>query len=97
MREVEDFSQSEFDEIYNGLKCCAIKEANAVDFPKAIILGGQPGAGKSSLITQLCVRQNKNVVVISGDDLEKNIPVSTSYMLNTVMIMWIIHRSFRRR
>ena len=41
MREMEDFSQSEFDEIYNGLKCCAIKEAYAVDFPKAIILGGQ--------------------------------------------------------
>ena len=38
MREMEDFSQSEFDEIYNGLKCCAIKEAYAVDFPKAIIL-----------------------------------------------------------
>lgn len=74
MREVEDFSQSEFDEIYNGLKCCAIKEANAVDFPKAIILGGQPGAGKSSLITQLCVRQNKNVVVISGDDFRKEHP-----------------------
>ena len=74
MREVEDFSQSEFDEIYNGLKCCAIKEANAVDFPKAIILGGQPGAGKSSLITQLCVRQNKNVVEISGDDFRKEHP-----------------------
>ena len=26
MREVEDFSQSEFDEIYNGLKCCAIRK-----------------------------------------------------------------------
>ena len=74
MREMEDFSQSEFDEIYNGLKCCAIKEAYAVDFPKAIILGGQPGAGKSSLITQLCVRQNKNVVVISGDDFRKEHP-----------------------
>lgn len=74
MEEVEKFSQVEFDAIYNDLKRCAIEEAYTGDSPKAIILGGQPGAGKSSLITRLKMGQNEKAVVISGDDFRKEHP-----------------------
>ena len=39
--------------------------------PKAYVLGGQPGAGKSGLIkraSQLCFN---NIIIISGDDFRK--------------------------
>lgn len=74
MGEIEEFSQSDFDEIYKDLKSRAVKESCKIDLPKAIILGGQPGAGKSSLITQLEVRQGEKAVVISGDDFRKEHP-----------------------
>ena len=56
------------------MKSRAVKESCKIDLPKAIILGGQPGAGKSSLITQLEVRQGEKAVVISGNDFRKEHP-----------------------
>lgn len=40
---------------------------------KAFILGGQPGAGKSG-ITVLLEKENKNMIVICGDDFRKEHP-----------------------
>ena len=68
------FSEMEFDVIYKALKRCAIEDAFPSKIPKAIILGGQPGAGKSSLITRLKMEKDNNIIVISGDDFRKEHP-----------------------
>ena len=39
--------------------------------PKAFVLGGQPGAGKSTLISEIVEELNNNVVIINGDEYRK--------------------------
>ncbi|WP_296662978.1 zeta toxin family protein [Treponema sp. UBA753] len=36
--------------------------------PEGFVLGGQPGAGKTTLTNMLSARLNKNIISISGDD-----------------------------
>ncbi|WP_267523181.1 zeta toxin family protein [Campylobacter sp. MG1] len=45
-----------------------------VNNPKAFVLGGQPGAGKSKLIKLIEQELNSNVIVINGDDYRKYHP-----------------------
>ncbi len=91
------FSEMEFDVIYKALKRCAIEDAFPSKIPKAIILGGQPGAGKSSLITRLKMEKDNNIIVISGDDFRKEHPHFASFMSNMEMPMLITLRSFHHR
>ncbi len=42
--------------------------------PQAFVLGGQPGAGKSSMTQDVRKLLNKNVIVINGDDFRKYHP-----------------------
>lgn len=44
------------------------------DAPRLIILGGQPGSGKSSAIELIESEYNKNVVAINGDDFKPLYP-----------------------
>lgn len=74
MEDIEMFSEMEFDVIYKVLKHCTIEDAFSSKLPKATILGGQPGAGKSSLITRLKMEKDNNIIVISGDDFRKEHP-----------------------
>lgn len=39
--------------------------------PQGFVLGGQPGAGKSSLIEKIWNKLNKNAIIINGDDFRK--------------------------
>lgn len=45
-----------------------------VQNPKAIILGGQPGAGKSLLHRIYKKKFNQNIAIINGDDYRKYHP-----------------------
>lgn len=40
----------------------------AQESPEGFVLGGQPGAGKTTLTNMLSARLNKNIISISGDD-----------------------------
>ena len=40
----------------------------AQECPEGFVLGGQPGAGKTTLANMLSARLNKNIISISGDD-----------------------------
>lgn len=40
----------------------------AEESPEGFVLGGQPGAGKTTLTNMLSARLNKNIISISGDD-----------------------------
>lgn len=39
--------------------------------PQGFVLGGQPGAGKSSLIEKIWNKLSKNAIIINGDDFRK--------------------------
>lgn len=60
-----------FNIIWSDLKKDYITPVNN---PKAFVLGGQPGAGKSNLIETVRKELNKNVIVINGDDYRKYHP-----------------------
>ncbi|WP_267523092.1 zeta toxin family protein [Campylobacter sp. MG1] len=64
------------EKIFNKIwkKECAKFNAISTDNPKAFVLGGQPGAGKSNLIETVRKELNKNVIVINGDDYRKYHP-----------------------
>lgn len=57
------------DEILDGDTC-----ATPVKNPKGFVLGGQPGAGKSSLIQKVERGLEGNVIVINSDDYRKYHP-----------------------
>lgn len=70
---MENFTKEEFDKklkkIYSELT-----EGIEISSKKlAFLLGGQPGAGKSGMTT-LLEKENKNMIVINGDDFRKEHP-----------------------
>lgn len=50
------------------------KSIPSVQNPKGYVLGGQPGAGKSNLITLVQKENQENVLVINGDEFRKYHP-----------------------
>lgn len=68
---IENFTESEFQRVFDIQYKKAITNKNPNVSPKAYILGGQPGAGKSTLIKLMKEKLKMNVVVISGDDYRK--------------------------
>lgn len=74
MGSIKKFSDAEFQAIFDiqYKKSVAGKKSEAL--AKAYILGGQPGAGKSTLIQIIKEKLQQNVVVISGDDYRKSHP-----------------------
>ena len=69
-----DLSDKEIETIFNKI-WKGIKEDNnykPVSNPKGIVLGGQPGAGKSNSVTNLKSSHfGENVVVINGDEFRR--------------------------
>ncbi|HEZ5741087.1 TPA: zeta toxin family protein [Neisseria meningitidis] len=49
-------------------------EIKATDSPKGYVLGGQPGAGKSNLISLVEMENKGNVLVVNGDEFRKYHP-----------------------
>lgn len=73
--QIEDFSKAEFTQKLD--KIIALYESKGLsenENPKAIILGGQPGAGKSVMADIFSHAMDKDVVFISGDDYRKYHP-----------------------
>jgi UDP-N-acetylglucosamine kinase len=66
-----DISQSESDEIFSDIlfDYVEIKRHSASTNPKGIILGGQPGSGKSYLKDEVILEFNESFIFISTDDL----------------------------
>ena len=71
-----DYTSLEFETAFKDIIDVTL---NSDDFypvkePKAYILGGQPGAGKSRLNNHLQKINNGNLVIINGDEYRKNHP-----------------------
>ena len=62
-----DFSQSEFDRAYQFLKSNKTQTLSPVEQPIAYVLGGQPGAGKTT-IQNILKEHNINLFVINADE-----------------------------
>lgn len=62
------FSESDFNKIYAETYNGIVFEKNKNDFPKAYVLGGQPGAGKTSLQEIFSRQCENNLIVINGDE-----------------------------
>jgi len=57
-----------FDEVWQKTKSSYISSEKK---PKAYVLGGQPGSGKSYLIEQVKKELNNNAIIINGDDFRR--------------------------
>ena len=65
-----DYTSAQFAEQYRSIKQWVTAHFSRVRYPKAFILGGQPGAGKTSL-QYLIQKQDRNVIVINADAYRK--------------------------
>jgi UDP-N-acetylglucosamine kinase len=72
-----DISQSESDEIFSDIlfDFVEIKRPSTSTNPKGIILGGQPGSGKSYLKDEVILEFKESFIFISTDDLRLYHPV----------------------
>ncbi len=76
-------SDEEHEEVYGMIEHKTFVGKPHYDFPIAIVLGGQPGAGKSSLIRRSTEELGYNkVVVINGDEYRRYHPKSKEIMNN---------------
>lgn len=62
-----EYTQAEFETQYNIIKDILTNEKIPKIYPKAYILGGQPGAGKSNIQKWLKQKDN-NIIAINADD-----------------------------
>ena len=70
---MKNYTEDEFEKKFNEILSQKIEDVKVVEKPKAFILGGQPGAGKSTIIDMLSEKYS-NIIVISGDDFRKEHP-----------------------
>lgn len=74
--EPASFTQSEFESAFEGIVKKLVDDANLVvkREPRAFLLGGQSGAGKTSLHKVLADEFEKNAIVINGDEYRSRHP-----------------------
>ena len=71
---MDKFNDEEFQRKYLKIKKKLVINKNSVEFPKVFILGGQPGAGKSTLTSRIEESMGKNIIAINGDDFRSSHP-----------------------
>ena len=70
---MSDFTEQEFIEKYDEIKRIETAFLSPEQIPTAYILGGQPGAGKTGIQTEI-ISQNSNVCIINADSYRKHHP-----------------------
>lgn len=68
-----NYSETEFNKAYSKIIHRICKSKSPVCYPKAYILGGQPGAGKTGLQRNLMIG-NPNIVIINADAYRNSHP-----------------------
>lgn len=79
-----DISPTESDEIFSDIifDYVEYKKLSILDNPKGVILGGQPGSGKSYLKDEVIQEFNEHFIFISTDDLRLYHPAYESLQQN---------------
>ena len=63
---MDNFTEKEFEEIYNFIKSKLIIDKEVCNEQRVYVLGGQPGAGKSTLTSRIEEKMKNNIIVING-------------------------------
>lgn len=71
---IDEIVQKQLQEVWQGEILDGDTCATPVKNPTGFVLGGQPGAGKSSLILKVKEELKGNAIVINGDDYRKYHP-----------------------
>jgi len=71
---MDNFTEKEFEEIYNFIKSKLIIDKEVCNEQRVYVLGGQPGAGKSTLTSRIEEKMKNNIIVINGDDFRSYHP-----------------------
>ena len=69
--ELSIISEKEFEIEYQNIKSIVIENKSPVDYPVAVVLGGQPGAGKSNIYDIYEEKSNDNMVKLDCDAFRK--------------------------
>lgn len=72
-KEPFDFTENQFKTAFNDIYQRLTSEVQLSNKPKAFILGGQPGAGKTT-IQQIIIDKLPNTVIVNGDEYRKYHP-----------------------
>ena len=71
---MDNFTEKEFEEIYNFIKSKLIIDKKVCNEQIVYVLGGQPGAGKSTLTSRIEEKIKNNIIAINGDDFRSYHP-----------------------
>ena len=71
---MDNFTEKEFEEIYNFIKSKLIIDKEVCNEQIVYVLGGQPGAGKSTLTSRIEEKMKNNIIAINGDDFRSYHP-----------------------
>ena len=71
---MDNFTEKEFEEIYNFIKSKLIIDKEVSNEQIVYVLGGQPGAGKSTLTSRIEKKMRNNIIAINGDDFRSYHP-----------------------
>ena len=71
---MDNFTEKEFEEIYNFIKSKLIIDKEVSNEQIVYVLGGQPGAGKSTLTSRIEEKMRNNIIAINGDDFRSYHP-----------------------
>lgn len=74
MGNISDFTEEEFIEARENLKLILMGEVPSVEKPFAVLTGGQPGAGKTTIARIYEDLTYGDIVFINGDDFRKRHP-----------------------
>ncbi len=69
-----EYDIEEFNSILNEKYDDMISDKITENIPKAYVLGGQPGAGKTSLQKMFSKQCNDNLIIINGDEFRSMHP-----------------------
>lgn len=67
------YNEKEYSKAYNAIKKRIINSKKQETYPLAVLIGGQPGSGKSAL-SKFILSQNQNTIIIDGDYIREFYP-----------------------
>ena len=92
---LEEFSQDDFERASRRLVRSLTRGKTTSSQPKAILLGGQSGAGKTTIHRIKQREFQGNIIIIDGDVIALFIRTTLAYRKSMAKIVWIIPKYSR--
>ena len=94
---LEEFSQDDFERASQRLVRSLTRGKTTLSQPKAILLGGQSGAGKTTIHRVKQREFQGNIIIIDGDSYRSFHPNYLAYRKSMEKIVWIIPKYLRAK